>query len=44
MVSQLQDLVNRYKPDLIWADGPDQINDKQWQAERTLAGYIQNLR
>ena len=34
---QLQDLVNRYKPDLIWADGPDQINDKQWQAERTLA-------
>ena len=19
---QLQDLVNRYKPDLIWADGP----------------------
>ena len=33
---QLQDLVNRYKPDLIWADGPDQINDKQWQAERTL--------
>jgi alpha-L-fucosidase len=34
---QLKDLVNTYKPDLIWSDGPDAINDKEWQVERTLA-------
>lgn len=34
---QLKDLVNRYKPDLIWADGPDSMNDKIWQVEKTLA-------
>ena len=28
---QLKDLVNNYKPDLIWADGPDSMNDKIWQ-------------
>ena len=34
---QLKDLVNRYKPDLIWADGPDSMDDKIWQVERTLS-------
>lgn len=34
---QLKDLVNNYKPDLIWADGPDSMNDKIWQVERTLS-------
>lgn len=29
--------MNTYKPDLIWSDGPDAINDKEWQVERTLA-------
>lgn len=34
---QLKDLVNSYKPDLIWSDGPDQMDDKVWQVERTLS-------
>ena len=38
---QLKDLVNTYKPDLIWSDGPDAINDKEWQVERTLAWLIE---
>lgn len=34
---QLQDLVTRYEPDLVWADGPDALDDQTWQVERTLA-------
>ena len=34
---QLKDLVNNYKPDLIWVDGPDQYNDKQWKTPEILA-------
>ncbi len=34
---QFKDLVNNYKPDLIWVDGPDQYTDKQWRTPEILA-------
>ena len=36
-IPQLKDLVNNYRPDLIWVDGPDKYTDKQWKTPQVLA-------
>ena len=36
-IPQLKDLVNHYRPDLIWVDGPDKYTDKQWKTPQVLA-------
>ncbi len=34
---QLKDLIDRYKPDLLWADGPDDISDTVWKTKEFLS-------
>lgn len=34
---QLKDMINRYEPDLIWSDGPDQFNDSTWKVKEFLS-------
>lgn len=34
---QLKDLINRYKPDLLWSDGPDDISDTVWKTKEFLS-------
>lgn len=33
---QLKDLVTRYEPDLIWSDGPDQMDENTWKVKDFL--------
>ena len=37
MIPQLKDLVLRYKPDIIWADGDWEHPDSDWQSRQFLA-------
>ena len=37
---QLKDLITKYKPDLIWADGPDNYDEETWKLKNSLHGYI----
>lgn len=32
-IPQVKDLVNSYKPDLLWSDGPDNYSDSIWQTK-----------
>lgn len=34
---QLKDLINRYQPDLLWADGPDHFSDEVWKTKEFLS-------
>ena len=34
---QLKDLISRYKPDLIWSDGPDKYDDNVWKTKDLLS-------
>lgn len=34
---QLKDLINRYEPDLLWSDGPDNISDSIWKTKEMLS-------
>ena len=34
---QVKDLVERYKPDILWADGEWEMSDKEWKSEQLLA-------
>lgn len=34
---QLKDLINRYKPDLIWSDGPDNFSDSIWKTKEFMS-------
>jgi alpha-L-fucosidase len=36
-IPQLYDLINRYQPDVIWADGDWDASPEVWQSERFLA-------
>lgn len=35
-IPQLKDLVIRYKPDVVWVDGPDRYTDEQWKTPEVL--------
>ena len=37
---QLKDLITKYKPDLIWADGPDNYDEETWKTKEFFAWYI----
>lgn len=34
---QLKDLITKYKPDLIWADGPDNYDEETWKTKEFFA-------
>ncbi|TCC82909.1 alpha-L-fucosidase [Pedobacter hiemivivus] len=34
---QVKDLVTKYKPDILWADGEWEMSDKDWKSEELLA-------
>lgn len=34
---QLKDLINRYQPDLIWSDGPDNYTDSVWKTKEFMS-------
>ncbi len=36
MIPQVKDLVNRYKPDILWPDGEWDISDTLWQSRELL--------
>ncbi len=33
-IPQVKDLVNRYEPDILWSDGPDNYSDSIWQTKK----------
>lgn len=33
-IPQVKDLVNNYKPDLLWSDGPDNYSDSIWKTQK----------
>lgn len=33
-IPQVKDLVNRYEPDILWSDGPDDYSDSIWQTKK----------
>jgi alpha-L-fucosidase len=37
MIPQMKDLVNRYKPDILWTDGEWDKPSKEWKSEEFLA-------
>ncbi len=42
MLPQLKDLVTRYEPDIVWADGEWDHPDKTWRSEEFLAWLFNN--
>lgn len=41
-IPQVKDLVNRYEPDILWSDGPDNYSDSIWQTKNFPNGSILN--
>lgn len=37
MLQQLSDIVNTYKPDVVWSDGDWDADSKYWRSEEFLA-------
>jgi len=44
LLTQAKDLITRYNPDVLWADGEWELTDEQWQSKELLAWVYNNTK